>query len=153
MTGEDADKHRSLLRDFPRLRRGLYRRTSRHDTNYNCFAWAVGETHRRWDPTRARTKRNHWPTESTSTQLVDAVQAFESIGFHPVDEPTGTAKRQTITLYTAEGHITHAARLLENGAWTSKLGEDIDIEHDTLEVLGGGIYGEPSVILERQVVD
>jgi hypothetical protein len=40
---------------------------------------------------------------------------------------------QTIALYSADGELTHAARRLDNGRWTSKLGPDIDIEHDTLE--------------------
>lgn len=151
MTGGDADKHRALLRHFPRLRRGLYRRTSRYDSNYNCFAWAAGETHRRWDPTRARTARNYWPTESRCTQLCDAIEAFEAIGFQPVDTAICNANRQTITLYAADGHLTHAARLLANGTWTSKLGDGIDIEHDTLEALGGGLYGEPWVMLERRL--
>lgn len=149
MTAIDAVKHRSLLRDFPRLRRRLYRGTSEPATNYNCFAWAVGETHRRWDPTRLRSARNYWPTESRSMGLAEALEAFEAVGFRRVDAARAVAGWQTITLYAADGQITHAARLLPSGLWTSKLGDDIDLEHETPEALGGGLYGEPSVTLKR----
>jgi hypothetical protein len=149
VTEVDAVKHRSLLACFPHLRRRLYRGTSVRSTTYNCFAWAVGETHRRWDPANPRSSRNYWPTESDSTGLQDAVVAFETVGFHRVTEARARPGWQTIALYAAEDQLTHAARLLENGRWTSKLGPDIDIEHDTLEALGGGLYGEPAVILER----
>ena len=149
MTDIDIVKHRSLLRSCPQMRRALYRQTSPAATAYNCFAWAVGETHRRWDPTRRRTDRNYWPVESRSTELRDAIAAFKAIGFREVDHRQPTAGSQTIALYAAGGHVTHAARLLENGHWTSKLGEDIDIEHESLEALAGGLYGEPAVTLER----
>jgi hypothetical protein len=43
----------------------------------------------------------------------------------------------------------HAARSLPNGAWTSKLGDDEDIEHSTLAVLEGREYGRAKVFLKR----
>jgi len=43
---------------------------------------------------------------------------------------------------------THAARQLENGRWTSKLGELEDIEHD-LHHLASGAYGAVVQILKR----
>lgn len=146
----DAVMHRALLRDFPRLRRDAYRRTSEPSMTYNCFAWAVGETHRRWDPTRDR-RGYYWPAEARSTAFEDAVTAFEAIGFSSVAVARPRPDRQTIALYAVDGHVTHAARLLENGRWTSKLGPDIDIEHTTLEALGGGSYGEPAAMLERSL--
>jgi hypothetical protein len=149
VTEADAVTHRSLRRHCPRLRRTLYRVTSSPADEYNCFAWAAGEIHRRWDPTRRRTERNYWPVDSRSTALEDAVAAFEAVGFRRVDDSQPTAGHQTIMLYVSDGHITHAARLLENGCWTSKLGTDIDIEHDTLDALAGGLYGEPAVMLDR----
>lgn len=145
----DIVKHRSLLEHFPRLRRRLYRGTSASSTKYNCLAWAVGETQRRWDPSRNRNERNYWPTESRSTQLTDVIVAFEKVGFVRIDAAIWKAGRQTIALYARDGDLTHAARLLEDGRWTSKLGEDIDIEHETLDALAGGLYGEPAVTLQR----
>jgi hypothetical protein len=48
---------------------------------------------------------------------------------------------------------THAARSLPNGRWTSKLGNGEDIEHITLAVLEGDLYGKVRVFLKRQVPD
>ena len=44
---------------------------------------------------------------------------------------------------------THAARQLEDGAWTSKLGEEEDIMHIQLEHVSGQIYGLPVLVMRR----
>ncbi len=64
-----------------------------------------------------RTARNYWPIESQSTLLSDAIIAFEAVAFQPIDPSRPTAGYQVITLYASDGHITHAARMLENGHW------------------------------------
>lgn len=43
----------------------------------------------------------------------------------------------------------HAARQLSSGAWTSKLGKDVDIEHDTPDDVAGGLYGEVVQLMRR----
>jgi hypothetical protein len=48
----------------------------------------------------------------------------------------------------AAGKPTHAARQLPSGAWTSKLGIAVDIEHE-LHALEGEFYGEVVLILRR----
>jgi hypothetical protein len=48
----------------------------------------------------------------------------------------------------AAGIPTHAARQLTSGAWTSKLGNAADIEHE-LRALEGEIYGVVALILKR----
>ena len=45
---------------------------------------------------------------------------------------------------------THAARQLPGGNWTSKLGKGEDIEHDTPDVVAGGLYGEFVRIMRRR---
>lgn len=49
------------------------------------------------------------------------------------------------------GMPTHAARQLHSGAWTSKLGNAEDIEHE-LHALEGEIYGTVVVIMNRPAV-
>ena len=44
---------------------------------------------------------------------------------------------------------THAARQRPGGKWTSKLGKAEDIEHDTPDVVAGGLYGEVVLIMRR----
>jgi len=41
------------------------------------------------------------------------------------------------------------ARQLENGKWTSKLGELEDIEHDTLDVFDDSDYGTVACIMKK----
>ena len=38
---------------------------------------------------------------------------------------------EKIAIYALDGEPTHAARQLDTGRWTSKLGKHEDIEHDT----------------------
>jgi hypothetical protein len=44
---------------------------------------------------------------------------------------------------------THAARQLDNGKWTSKLGQLEDIEHESLEALSGAVYGSVVQVLKK----
>ncbi len=43
----------------------------------------------------------------------------------------------------------HVARQLKEGMWTSKLGPDEDIEHNTLDALEGELYGAVTQVLKR----
>jgi hypothetical protein len=43
------------------------------------------------------------------------------------------------------------ARQLSNGKWTSKLGQDEDIEHENLEGLVGEIYGSVVCIMKKTI--
>ena len=49
---------------------------------------------------------------------------------------------EKVAIYARDGELTHAARQLRDGRWTSKLGKYEDIEHDSLEALYGDGYGE-----------
>jgi hypothetical protein len=50
----------------------------------------------------------------------------------------------------ASGKPTHAARQLRSGAWTSKLGKNIDIEHLDADDVEGPLYGSLAVVLVRK---
>lgn len=47
-----------------------------------------------------------------------------------------------------QGTPTHAARQLPDGWWTSKLGRQIDIEHE-LSAIEGPAYGKVAILLAR----
>ncbi len=53
-----------------------------------------------------------------------------------------------IALYAHRGKPTHAARQLPDGWWASKLGKDIDIEHE-LHAVEGPVYGTVAVVLQK----
>lgn len=46
--------------------------------------------------------------------------------------------------------VTHAVRQEPNGKWTSKLGVGPLIEHDSLNQMRGGSYGEPIAVYEKR---
>jgi len=56
---------------------------------------------------------------------------------------------EKVALYGSGMFYTHAARQLSTGKWTSKLGREVDIEHDSADDVAGGVYGEVVQIMRR----
>ena len=52
-----------------------------------------------------------------------------------------------------ENELTHIARQLPNGRWTSKFGNWEDIEHTTLAALDGHFIGAARRFLKRPIAD
>jgi hypothetical protein len=76
-------------------------------------------------------------------------EAFASLGYTPCEAEDLEAAYEKVALYaTAEGGPTHMARQLPGGGWTSKLGEQVDIEHE-LHALAGDLYGAVVRLLRR----
>jgi hypothetical protein len=46
---------------------------------------------------------------------------------------------------------THAARQLDSGIWTSKIGNEEDIEHSSPAVLEGLEYGAVAVVMKKSI--
>ena len=134
---------------FPQIAQRGYSVTSAETPCYNCIAWAAGDTRKWWWPDPS--PFTYWPPsiprENTLTRFVEA---FRTLGYEPclnADLETGTEK---VAVYTdADGIPTHAARQLESGAWTSKLGREEDIEHAALAGVEGEQYGLVAQVLRR----
>jgi len=133
---------------FPRLRPDNHRITSPSAPDYNCVAWAAGDSGSWWQP------GVYWPvpTPPGDYGLGVLVQLFLSLGY----EDCGADARpetgfEKVALYSDGTYYTHAARQLPSGKWTSKLGKEEDIEHDTPEDLSGGVYGAVLRIMKRPV--
>jgi hypothetical protein len=115
---------------------------------YNCIAWSCGETHRWWQPGTLF----YWPiacdpNDSTVANLVDALS---SVGFVLCDDGSMELGFEKVAVYSiGPMEYTHAARQMPSGKWTSKLGFDVLIEHDSPESLTGGVYGKLSHFLRR----
>jgi hypothetical protein len=134
----------ALVAKFPALRKFQFELTSPVEPRYNCIAWAAGEDHRYWWPTA------HWP-KGASRQVTRAsfIKAFGTKGYVVCDNPDLEGGFEKVALYEdADGIPTHAARLLPNGRWTSKLGKSVDISH-SLEGLIGDEYGKPTLFMRR----
>lgn len=131
--------------DFPRLTPDNHRVTSPPTTDYNCIAWAAGDTDRWWEP------GVHWPVAATGYGPDALEAALVALGFEPCPDGNPEPGWEKVALYAAGAFGTHAARQLSGGTWTSKLGRQEDIEHDTAEALAGGVYGEVFRYLKRPV--
>ena len=134
--------------EFPNLDAYNHKKTSNADPGYNCIAWAYGDNTKWFWPV----KRYYWPINITREATIEAfIELFSSIGYQDCNNHSFEPGYEKVAICALDGIPTHAARQQNNGRWTSKLGEDIDIEHDTLECLTGPIYGDAVIIMKREV--
>lgn len=139
-----------MLEDlFPGLAKGGYRVTSPHDQDYNCIAWAIGDTSHWWWP-GPDVKEEFWPPgvprEVTVSAFLDTFALHGSVVCEGDQSEPGFLK---VALFVAvDGRPFHAARQLPSGRWTSKLGKAEDIEHN-LHDLAGDVYGSVHVVMKR----
>jgi hypothetical protein len=131
--------------DFPRLTRGNHRATSPPSPDYNCIAWAAGDTGQWWEP------GVFWPvpTPPGDYGIGVLILAFQAQGYEACADGELEPGFEKVALFGDAIFYTHAARQLPNGTWTSKLGPAEDIEHDTPVAVAGGIYGEIAQFMRR----
>ena len=124
--------------------------TSESTPQYNCFAWALGEDSLWMDPDPLF---GHWPEDIPSDATVNSfIELFRSAGYELCDDGNLEAGCEKIAIYALNDSPTHAARQLENGQWTSKLGKYEDIVHSTPDELQGEFdyaYGRVAVFMVR----
>lgn len=152
MVGKQKLKSDKFRHAFPRLPDSAVI-TSAEDSNYNCIAWAAGEDSRRWWPV-PHTMSVYWPDGvELSVKRQAFIEAYRTRGYYPCKDGSLEPGIEKIALYAKVTNeteqVTHAARQLPSGKWTSKLGDFEDIEHDTPGDVAGGDYGEVIVYLQR----
>lgn len=135
---------------FPGLVATPYKVTSAATVNYNCIAWAAGDSSRWWWPDEF--DQYHWPEEVPRQRTLDAfVQAFASIGFEECRDASSEHGWEKVAIYAkSDGEPSHAARQLRDGTWTSKLGQLQDINHVEPDDVNGTDYGSPVRFLRRR---
>ncbi len=135
---------------FPGLRDSAFSITSPATRDYNCIAWAVGETTRWWWPDLdPDNDAIFWPAGVACEETVDAfVAAFATRGFAPCSGEGFEPGFERVALFAKADVPKHAARQLPSGRWTSKLGLREDIEHD-LHAVSGEAYGTVVRLLKR----
>jgi len=77
-------------------------------------------------------------------------RAFEAIGFAVCDEAEHESGFEKVAIFVIDERPTHVARQLPSGIWTSKLGQQVDIEH-LLDSLNGSRYGRTAQVLRRRL--
>ncbi|MBI4833756.1 MAG: hypothetical protein HY811_02895 [Planctomycetes bacterium] len=119
--------------------------TSPETAEYNCIAWAAEENTRWWEPDPM--DLYYWPDNIPRELTLEAFrEAYKTLGYERCYDANLEERFQKIAIYIKNKRPTHAARQLNNGNWTSKLGPSFDIEHEFIKNWSGVIYwldGEP----------
>jgi len=134
---------------FPSLRNSGYSITSPATVEYNCIAWASGDTRAWWWPDPMNLY--YWPPTIPRENTLEAfIKAYELLGYGICKDGNYEEGFEKIAIYVAgDRKPTHAARQLSSGRWTSKLGKLEDIEHTTLNGLCSPRYGTVAVFMKR----
>lgn len=120
---------RRIATYLPGLEPGAYEITSPTTDDYNCISWALGETHRRWDPLGLLP--DHWPAGLARNDQLETIEAALRLeGFESCADDALEDGMEKVALFADGAHFTHVARQLPSGRWTSKLGDYCDIEHE-----------------------
>ena len=123
-----------------------YKITSEQDNSYNCIAWAAGYNDDWW----SHDEDYYWLGER-GAGIRNLIGVFGAMGYVECDSDAPEDGYAKVALYAKGGDWTHAARQLENGTWTSKLGIYQDIEHESSRDLRGDLYGEVHCLMRRQL--
>jgi hypothetical protein len=134
---------------------GKYQRTSDPTIKYNCLAWAVGVQWAWFDPVD-RCAGYYWPEGIEREWTIPAIRKVLARFGYKEESSSPDLEEGYIKVaffVDSSGEPTHFARQLENGKWTSKLGELIDVEHDALECIEGDDphYGKVQFFLKKKV--
>ena len=138
-------------RYFPDLN-GNYRPTSL-PADYNCIAYAAGDTTRFWWPGEYEPLApDYWPPSADKNATITAfIQAFRTVGYQECSNGRWEWAFEKIAIYALGNEVKHASRQqIDDGKWRSKLGPDEDIEH-TLSGLEGWYYGYVAAYMKRPI--
>lgn len=105
---------------FPRLAEEGYRETSERTPEYNCVAWAAGDTAAFWWPDPMDV--GYWPVGVPREETAAAfVRAFRMLDFEACEPGEMEPGFEKLALYLdPEGRPKHVARQLNNGWWTTR---------------------------------
>ena len=141
---------RTIQNHFPNLKQQVLKITSPQDVGYNCIGWAAQDDKRCWWPDSD--DYYYWPIAVGDASEEHFIQAFQILGYKRCRTARLRKGYEKIAFYLdSDKNVTHAARQLTNGLWTSKLGEEYDIEHATPEGLNGVAYGQAAFYMKREI--
>ena len=138
----------AMSNPFPNMNCNNSRQTSCATKSYNCIAWAL----ERDDVWCWPDEYGYffWPIQNREATQVAFIEMFATYGYKCCENSSLEEGFKKIIIYLKNGIPTHASRQLENGKWTSKLGQDIDIEHDFPEILNGPEYGTATIAMKKE---
>lgn len=137
---------------FPNLPGSGSTKTSDYSLNYNCFAFALGETNRWLQPLSSPGFKTFWPPGVARQETLGAYKLVFALRGYAANKDSALEEGyEKVALYLdARGHPKHAALQMPDGRWMSKLGYDVDIEHPELSAVECATYGKATVFLRRK---
>jgi hypothetical protein len=133
---------------FPNISNVESKKTSVMSPEYNCIAWAFKDSQRIWWP---NAQRSFWPIDVKGLTDLEAFEKwFKQDGWEETSEDGFENGFEKIALYILNGKPTHAARMIGDKIWTSKLGQNIDLSH-TLDDLNGPSYGSAERFFRKPI--
>jgi hypothetical protein len=136
-----------IRQSFPLLTLENHQQTSDSDFNYNCLAFALGDTQNWWDPPAQF--GIYWPLGFSPDHTVETAKQIIRLSGYTVEvEKDSNPHTDAVAIYADGDEWTHFAKFT-GGQWFSKLGEDHDISHLSLDLLEGDLYGKVVQILSR----
>jgi len=134
---------------FPLLAGTNYSEESAPSDIYNCIAFAIGDLNNWWWPRKGYGM--YWPPGFALSDSVDVlVKIFEDHGYSACDTPEHEDGFEKVSIYSRDDRFKHAARQVASGRWASKLGEEQDIEHDSISHIESVAYGQATHFLRRR---
>ena len=135
--------------DFPNSSIEHFHITSPPTPDYNCIAWAYGDNTKWYWP---MSDFSFWPNDiEQEVMLSSFISLFSKQGYAVCDSDELEIGFEKVAIYSdKQGVPTHAARQLNDGTWTSKLGMLFDVSH-TIYSIDGGAYGSICTCLKRQI--
>jgi hypothetical protein len=139
-SGLKIDNEAQFFADFPNLKAGAFRVTSpatpmRDFPNiYNCFAYTVDKRQWWWP-----TSYGKWPADCAFGDVIESfIAAYKQFGFEQCADGGFERGKDKVAVYMVGLEVKHVAIQLRSrgGAWRSKCGLNVDIEH-SLEALEG----------------
>lgn len=133
-----------VIKEFPNSKIEPFEITSPETTQYNCLAWAMHDTQRWWD-----TEDDYfWIDTNKDSLLQTLIEMCQKLGFQICDNAQLEQNYEKIVLFSTDNqYCTHVARQLNNGRWTSKLGQSYDVTH-SINAIENGIYGKATIFLK-----
>lgn len=138
---------------FQSLKESNYCVTSKITSVYNCIAWAAGKSDRPWWPIPYPSAPYYWTESDKDELLEDFISGFGTLGYISCENGNLEEGYEKIVIYIDEnGEVSHMARQLNTGLWTSKCGDLEDIQHslEDLEGVNGHGYGIASHFMKRK---
>lgn len=135
------------LDDFPNSLIEPFLITSPQTNYYNCIAWAFGDNTKWYWPEGF----SYWPPDiRREVDIAAFIELYELAGYQVCENPNFEPGLEKIAIFALnDGTPTHAAKQLNNGNWTSKMGEWHDVEHTLNSMNDSAPYGNALVFMSR----